>query len=205
MGLEVMGDVWNWVNDYGSAIGAVAGVIAAFVAIVALVSAAQDSKARSQPMVAAEFRPAPDSDSSLDFIVTNLGPTPARDVRVEFSPPIALPDDQSRLAAPFLVERYARPIPVLNPGQILSNTWWAGEVGTGNELVNGEPTPDEVTVTLTYRGRGRRYIRDSYPLSVETVTLTTYSVSSTSLKGRLQSLDDTMKKIRDHLATIARK
>ena len=137
-------EAWTWINEYGSAIGAVAGVVAALVAIIALISAALDSKARSQPMIAAEFRPAVDSDSSIDFIITNLGPTPARDITVTFNPPIVIPDDSDRLLAPYLVKRYERPIPVLNPGQILSNTWWAGRAGTGNELTNHEPTPDEV-------------------------------------------------------------
>lgn len=198
-------DVWEWTNDYGSAIGAVAGVVAAIVAIAALVSTAQDSKARSQPMIAAEFRPAPDSDSSIEFAVTNLGPTRARDVKVEFDPPITLPQDTDRLMAPFIVQRYSQPIPVLNPGQVLSNTWWSGEAGPDNKLTNREPTPDTVVVKVSYKGLRWRRIRDSFPLTIETVTLTTYSVSSTSTKGRLKSVDATLQKIRDHLATIARK
>lgn len=148
-------EAWTWINEYGSAIGAVAGVVAALVAIIALISAALDSKARSQPMIAAEFRPAVDSDSSIDFIITNLGPTPARDITVTFNPPIVIPDDSDRLLAPYLVKRYERPIPVLNPGQILSNTWWAGRAGTGNELTNHEPTPDEVNVTKIYAAAHR--------------------------------------------------
>lgn len=57
--------VWEWVNEYGSGIGAVAGVLATLVAILALTSAARDSKARSQPMIAAEFRPSADSNVCL--------------------------------------------------------------------------------------------------------------------------------------------
>ncbi len=201
-------DAWNWINDYGTAIGAVAGVVAAIVAIIALISAALDSKARSQPMIAAEFRPAPDSDSSIEFVLSNLGATPARDVKVTFSPGIVIPQDADtdRLLAPYIVKRYERPIPVLNPGQSLSNTWWAGSLSGGsNELTNDEPTPDDVTVSVSYKGLGWRRLSDSFDLTIETVTLTTYSVSSTSTKGRLKTIDDSLKKIRDHLATIARK
>lgn len=196
---------WDWINDYGTAIGAVAGVVAALVAIVALASAASDSKARSQPRVTAEFRPAPESESSIEFLVTNLGSTPARDLRVEFTPPIVIPDGSHELLAPYLVQRYQRPIPVLNPGQLLTNTWWAGQVGADNQMANEEPTPDEVTVSVSYKGLGWRRIRDSFDLTIETVTLTTYSVDSTSTKGRLQTIDDSLRQIRDHLATIARK
>lgn len=201
----VESDVWSWINEYGSAIGAVAGVLAAFVAIAALISAAWDSKARSQPMIAAEFRPTTDSDSAVEFVVTNLGSTPARNLRVTFDPPLVMPSDTSRLVAPFIVKRYERPIPVLNPRQVLSNIWWAGEAGPGNELTNREPTPDEVRVSVSYKGLGWRRITDSFDLTIEMVTLTTYSVSSTSTKGRLKSVDESLRKIRDHLAAIAKK
>lgn len=146
--------MWYWINEYGSAIGAVAGVVAALVAIVALVSAASDSKARSQPMVTVEFRLAPESDSSVDFVLSNLGATPARDVRVKFTPPITLPADTSGLVTPYLMQRYERAIPVLSPSQLLSNTWWAGRVGPGDKLMNGEPTADDVRVDVSYKGLG---------------------------------------------------
>lgn len=197
-------DAWNWINEYGTAIGAVAGVVAALVAIIALISAAWDSKARSQPMIAAEFRAAPDSDSSIEFVISNLGATPARDVQVTFTPPIEIPEDSEHLMSPYLVTRYERPIPVLNPGQQLSNTWWAGKVDSSNEYTNAEPTPDEVTVRISYKGLGWRHIHDSFDLTIETVTLTTSRVSSTSTKGRLRTIDESLRKIQSHLSDIAR-
>ncbi|WP_258065771.1 hypothetical protein [Rathayibacter sp. AY2B5] len=39
-----------------------------------------------------------------------------------FDPPLVMPADTRRLMMPFIVKRYARPILVLNPRQILSNT-----------------------------------------------------------------------------------
>lgn len=197
--------VWDWINNYGTAIGAVASVVAALVAIVAVISATSNSKARSQPMITAEFRAAPDSETSIEFVVSNLGATPARDLRVEFTPPIMIPDGSEELLTSYLVQRYERAIPVMNPGQMLSNTWWAGQPGPGDQLVNEEPTPDEVTVTVSYKGLGWSRIRDSYDLTIETVRLTTYSVDSTSTKGRLKTVDESLGQIRDHLASIARK
>lgn len=70
--------LWEWIDFYGDGLGAVAGISAALVAILALVSAASDSRARSQPMITAELRPAVDSDTSADLVITNVGPTPAR-------------------------------------------------------------------------------------------------------------------------------
>lgn len=155
-------------------------------------------------MITAEFRAAQDSDSAVDFVVANLGQTPARDLTVTFEPPLEVPEDAGNLVSPFIVRRYENPISVLNPGQSLSNTWWRG-MNTGElELVNREPTPDEVTVTMTYRGRGLRRLHDSYNLTIETVSLTTWSVSSSSPKGRLRSIDESLASIRSSLAALAK-
>jgi hypothetical protein len=197
-------DLWSWVNENGSALGAIAGITATVVAVMALRSSAADNRARSQPMVTAEFRPAPDSDSTIDFVVSNAGPTPARDVKVSFDPELVMPADTSRLVAPFIVKRYGKSIPVLNPGQLLSNTWWAGEHTGGYELENREPTPDQVTVTLSYLGIGRKRIVESFPLTVETVTDTTWSTSSTSLKGRLATIDKSLSAIAKSVAALAK-
>ena len=203
--LEWTAAAWTWLNEYGAAIGSVAGFAAAIIAIAALRTSAADNRSRSQPMVTAEFRPAPDSDTTIDFVVSNAGPTPARDLKATFDPPLVMPTDTSKLVAPFIVKRYAKPIPVLNPGQMLSNTWWAGETGAGPEQTNREPTPDEVTVTVTYKSIGRRLITETYPLTIEIVTNTTWSTSSTSLKGRVNTIDTSLKNIATELKSIASK
>jgi len=187
-------NTWDWINEYGSAIGAVAGAVAAVAAVYALISAALDSRARSQPMVTAEFRPAIHSDSTIDFVLSNLGPSPARDVKVTFDPEIVVPDNSRGLTIPYLVKRYRKPITVLNPGQSLSNIWWAPD-GPGENATNREKTPPKVTVKVSYRGRGWRRLNDSFRLAVEIVTLTTYSESSTSIKGRMKTIDQSLKKI----------
>ena len=197
--------LWEWINTNGSGIGAVAGVVAAIVAVLALWSAAADTRARSQPMIAAEFRPAVDSNSTIDLVISNLGPTPARELVVTFDPPLELPDDTSQLVTPFLVKRYRNPIPVLNPGQELLNIWWAGMLAAERTgLINSEPTPDQVTVNVSYKGRRLRRIHDSYQLNTETVRMTTYSVSSDSPRGRLKTIDESLKAIKSSLAEIAK-
>lgn len=196
-------NVWEWINFYGSGIGAVAGVGAAVIAILTLVSAALDNRARSQPMITAEFKAAPESDTSAELVITNLGQTPARDVMVRFIPELELPADTTRASARYIVQRYSKQIPVLNPGQVLSNTWWAGENRGGPQLVNAEPTPDDVTIVVTYRGRGRRRLKDSFPLSMDTVKLTTSSFSSTSQKGLMTSMNKHLKTLADKTAAIA--
>jgi hypothetical protein len=197
--------MWDWINDYGAGIGAIATIATAIIAIIAVLATSSDSRARSQPMVAAEFRTAPDSDTTIEFVITNLGPTQARDVVVSFDPPIVIPEGAEAHSAPYLLKRYARPIPVLNPGQLLSNTWYSARDLGGADLENSEPTPDNVRVSVSYRGLGVRRIRDSFDLTVEIVALTTFSVSSTSYRGRLKTIDASLKKIGEHLSVIAKK
>lgn len=158
-------------------------------------------------MVLAEFRRAVNSDSAIDLVVRNAGPSVARDVRVTFHPEPVLPPDSSRLVTPYLLRRYRTAIPSLALGQELSNIWFSGRVpsgGGGNELQNGEPTSDEVTVTVTYRGVRRRPYQDTFPLHIDLVLMTTYSTSSTSLPGRLATIDKSLKTMNDSLREVAR-
>lgn len=196
-------NLFGWINFYGDGLGAIAGIAAALVAMAALVSAAFDSRARSQPMVTAELRPAVDNDQAAELVLTNLGTTPARGVTVRFEPEIVLPDNVDQRFAQFIVRRYSSPTPVLNPGQKLSNIWWSGKDVGAEMLVNREPLPDGITVYVSYRGRGRRRLNDSFPLTMDSLKLTTVSVSSTSTKGRIKSIDASLKKLAEKMAVIA--
>ena len=140
----------EWFDYYGDGLGAMAGIAAAVVAILALASAAFDNRARSQPMVTAELRPAVDNDQAADLVLTNLGQTPARDLIVRFEPELNLPADADQGAAQFIVRRYSNPVAVLNPGQQLSNVWWSGKDVGAEMLVNREPLPNDITVHITY-------------------------------------------------------
>lgn len=146
--------VWSWIGTNSSVVSASATVATAAIAIAALLSAARDSRERSRPMVLAEFRRAENSDSAIDLVVRNAGPSVAREVQVSFEPEPVLPQDSSGLVTPYLLKRYQGPIPSLSPGKELHNIWFSGAVHPdgGNELHNTEPTSDEVTVRLTYRG-----------------------------------------------------
>lgn len=147
-------------------------------------------------MVTPEFREAEHSDSTIDLVITNLGPTPARDLRVSFEPALVLPADSEDLLTPFLIQRYSSEIPTLNPGQSLSNVWWSGEAtGPSGELQNGEPTPDKVTVLLSYLGIGSRRIKEKLTLDVKLITMTTSATSSTSTKARMASIEASLRRI----------
>jgi hypothetical protein len=193
----------EWFDYYGDGLGAMAGIAAAIVAIVALVSAAFDTRARSQPMVTAELRPAVNNDQAAELVLTNLGSTPARDVTIRFEPELDLPADSDQRFAQFIVRRYSSPIPVLNPGQAMSNIWWSGKDIGAEMLVNREPLPDDITVHVSYRGRGYRRLKDSFPLTMDSLKLTTVSVSSSSMKGRVKSIDGSLKKLAEKTSTIA--
>lgn len=72
-------------------------------------------------------------------------------------------------------------------------------------MVTAEPTPDEVTVFLEYGSTRRKRFTDEFSLSVDTVKLTTYSVSSISIKGRLKTIEGALKESAAALKTIAGK
>lgn len=195
--------LWEWLGLNAASVSALAAGLTATVAVLALLSTARDSRARTDPIVTAEFRIPPDSDSTIDLVIRNLGPTPARDVTLNFEPPLSVPDGGGPFLATYIVNRYKGTIPVLSPGQELTNIWWAGRVD-GNQMVNAEPTPESVVITIGYRGVGWRRRSARYGLQVETVSSTTFAVSSTSLKGRLKTIDASLKKIASALDRIAR-
>ena len=183
-------DVLRWFDAHGSGVSAIAAVATGVIAIVTLIRAGTDSRQRSQPTVIAEVRPAKESDTVIDFIVRNTGPTVARDVQVTFEPKILIPEDRKgeSLATPTLIKRYSVPIPTIAPGQELTNTYWVGVEGPGNSRVNGEPTPQRFTVSVKYRGVGRGWLRDSFVIDLDIVTLTTWAESSDSIKSRVKAI-----------------
>ena len=176
-------------GPYAGVISALATAATAVIAIVALGSTARDSRERSRPMIFAMFREAEHSDSSFDLVVKNFGTSAARDLVVEFDPPLTEEERKDELTD-FVAKRYDNPIPLLPPGSELTNTWWGGGItpGGGNEVTNQLNTPDEVAVSVSYKGnRFRRYC-DKFTLSADTIKLKTYSVSSTSMPGRMKTI-----------------
>lgn len=153
----------------------------------------------------AEFRGAEHDNNTIDLVVRNVGPSVARDVRVGFDPAITLPDDTSQLVTPFLVQRYDEAIPSVGPGQELKNVWFSGRPESGQqEMVNVEPTPDSVTIRISYRGVGRKVYHEEFPLHVNIVKMTTYSTSTDSTRGRIDSIHRSLKSLAESATACAK-
>lgn len=189
----------GWLQEAAPVFSASAGIVTASVAIWGIFAALRDSTNRTRPAMVAEFRIAPDSDSVLDLVVRNAGASTARQVKVTFDPPIDnLPrsDEHGPFMTNHTAKRYRKTIPVVVPGQEFANIWWTARyVENSDQAANGEPTPDEVVVTIEYDGpaqgwRRTKHYRDDFPLSIESMTLTTFSLSNTSMKGRMRTLAD---------------
>jgi hypothetical protein len=189
----------EWVNKYGQGLSALAAVATAWIAIGALRSAARDSTDRSRPVVVAEFQLAEESDTSLDLVIHNYGLTLARNLKVTFDGDIlsgVKPNDRD--GGGQIVDRYARTIGVLSPGQSLTNTWWFGVSRAGEDgLVNGHGLPDEVSVSVAYEALDGNSYSDTFDLHVSGMLLTTRSYSSTSMRGAVNNLAKSVKKIAD--------
>lgn len=134
----------------------------------------------------------------------NYGTSAARDLTVKFDPPFSADDRRDDLTD-VLATRYDSPTPLLPPGSELTNVWWSGTSrGGGNELVNHLSTPDEVTVSVSYKGNRWRRYSDTFTLHVDSIKLKTSSVSSTSMPGRMKTLAESAKKIADELRATNR-
>jgi hypothetical protein len=179
--------LWSWLNANGGTVATIATVITALVAVAALIAAARDSGDRTRPYMAAEFIPAPHSESSVVLRVVNYGATVARDVAVTFTP--ALKPRPTSDGALSISKRYAQPIPHVSPGQVLANGWQ-----TWNDKGKLHSSPDLCTVTITYRS-GRRTFIDEFTLDVETVAHANDPVSSKSELGSLRRIALALEKI----------
>ena len=131
---QAIGDGWSWFNT--ARVAAIAAVGAAAAAVGGAVAATRsfrqtrrDSRAKSRPMVAAELAAAAHVNGYQMLVVRNHGPSIARDVQVTFDPPIAMPENPAGLGTPFLLQRYAAPIPVMVPGRELDNLYFVGQPG----------------------------------------------------------------------------
>jgi len=202
--MEWIGATWQWVVNNGTGLAAVAAIGTAVVAVIALRSTVADSRERTRPYVLAELSLAAESDSTIDLVIRNAGLSVARNVTVTFDPPLVVPDDGTRYVTEYTVRRYARPIHVFAPGQALSNIWWSGHAEPGGSgLVSGEPTPAECTVTIEYADDRHRRFRDDFLLVIDTMLTTTYATSSTSTKGRMKTIDESLKKFATSLGQLA--
>lgn len=192
--VEPLAPILAALAPYTDFISAFAAIITAVIAVIALASTARDSRDRSRPLVLAIFRVAEHSDTAFELVVRNYGASAARDLRVSFDPPLSEEDCKDGLTA-MVAKRYDTAIALLPPGSELTNTWWRGKYTGANELVNGLNTPEEVSVTVSYRGNRLRRYRDTFPLHADIIKLTTYSVSSTSTPGRMKTIAEALKTV----------
>ncbi|WP_421735971.1 hypothetical protein [Cellulomonas sp.] len=202
---HAIGIGWQWIEDSNGAVTALATIATAAFAVWAIVNAGRDSRDRSRPMVIAEFRHARDSDTTVDLVIHNAGVSMAREVSVTFDPPLVVPEGFGRNVTDHIIRRYSSALSGLAPSQTFRNVWWAGHMVAGSsDLENAEPTPDQVAVAINYTDdRGRPY-SDTFALDVLNLLQETYSVSSTSVKGRLKTIDASLKTTSKALETVAR-
>lgn len=206
MSWDWLGDFFDWwttqrVSATAAVVATAAGVTAATSGVRTLRQNRRDSKSRSRPMVAAELREVPYVKGTQILVVRNYGPSIARKVRVRFDPEIPDPADPSTSVTPFLKRRYANPIPVLTPGMELDNVYFSGEA-EGGSWVNREPTPEQVTVTITYENDAGDEFTDEFPLDTNLIRNRTYTESSGSPDAQMKVLAKSAKTLAD-LATGA--
>jgi len=195
---------WPWINDFGAALGALAAVVTGTVAVAALLVATRDSAERSRPMLIAELVSDRYASATQHLVLRNVGPSVARDVKVSFDPPLPEVPDPSGLVTPFIKQRYEGRIPVIAPGQRLSNIWFSGEAGPGGGWINREPLPDSFVVELEYKGNRLRRYRDRFPLTIDVIRRETYVTSSKDPMEQLKKAMKELPKIVTALQSIAR-
>ena len=190
-----------WLAAGAACAAAVAAWFAAINGSRTLRQARRDSKARSRPMVVAELRSPPYTHGTQALVITNYGPSIARNVRVTFDPeiPDPAPEKATKSWTPFLKRRYASPISVLTPGMELDNLYFVGRPGANGQFENNEPTPPQVTVTISYDGPDETPYRDTFDLDIGLLRQRTYAESSTSPEGQAKEALKLLKRIQQAL------
>ena len=152
---------WSNAATTWTAFGSIATVAAAVVAIWTLIALKQDSADRTRPVMVAKLRAAVLTHDA-EFVVTNVGQSVARNVKVDFDPPIPVLEGAAAvgLGTPYLQRRYSRVIPTFPPGLVLYNSYQDAKD-------NDEPTPDDFTVTINYSDTQGRTYTDGYDLTID--------------------------------------
>lgn len=152
-------------------VSALAAVVTTLVAIFSLNQIRKDSRDAIRPVVVAELRDEPLVTATATLVVRNVGRSVARDVVINFDPPLPeVNSAQEGLVHP-INRRYADPIPTLTPGMRLDNVWRFR--GDADERHMAVPA-DRVVATATYEDtRGRTY-EDRYVLATDVFESGTY-------------------------------
>jgi len=190
------------VAEITAVVSAAAAAATAVIAVVAIIMTTRDNRSRTRPVVMALFREAKDNDTAFELVIRNYGASKASDLDVRFDSPFGDSDGAERLTSAIRT-RYEKRIPCLAPGGELTNLWWMGIAGgSDGVLVNKLETPDKVRVTVSYKGNRRCRYSDTYDLDSGPMLLTTSSISSTSLRGRLKTITEALSGIAIELRTL---
>lgn len=115
-------------------------------------------------------------------------------MELTFDPPFNGVQRKDRLTE-IVAQRWDKSMPLLPPGAEISNLWWSTRPGPGVGNVgalNALETPDEVTVTITYRGSGKDHYTEKIPLDGRWMKLDSSSVSSDSTRGRIKQIAEAL-------------
>lgn len=143
---------------------------------------------QAQPYVVVFAEPSPAAQSVVDLVVKNFGATAAKDVRIDFDPPLqraAGEEDEPKVPAV---------IPVLVPGQEWRTFWDTGIARAGSDV------PDRHVATVRFAdSQGRtlptyEFILDWEPMKARDV-VTTYGMHHAS--AALRELSKEVKKWRE--------
>lgn len=174
-------------------LGGLATVFAAVVAVATLMRAGLDSVSRSRPYIVVEYRVPEFAYKRMTLVVRNAGPTAARNVEVEFDPPFVEKDGHGRLSG-YVARRYARPISVLGPGQELASV-----VGADPDDEELSDIPETLEVRVKYEAPWwHRDYRDKFTLQRLVYAEQVFTESSASVRGRMKTITDLLKKIENH-------
>jgi hypothetical protein len=154
---------WATPTTTWTAMGSIATVTAATVAIWTLVALRRDSRDRTRPVMIAEIRPGVLSDVA-ELIVRNVGPSVAKNVTFKFDPelPVLEGAEAAGMTTPYLQRRYSRTIPTFGPGMTMYDVYQS----SGEPF---EPVPEEFSLTINYFDMHDQEYTDSYELSVITL------------------------------------
>lgn len=186
-----LSNFWDWANQNGGGITAVATVALVLATLATLWLAGADSRRRSRPMVSANFVFGPNSSSVVLFRLKNYGPSRAVEVDVRFTPPIKVDESTEVIRS-----RYANPIGVLNPGETYDNSWFIPNYSNSDgPTTNHYAHPDKVRVSVTYKRFWWLRYKDVTDLDIATHLHTSDPVSSTSMLGSVRKIADATEKI----------
>jgi hypothetical protein len=152
-----LGSIAGAVTALGTVVMAIAIVVTAVYAKGTLAAAKDDSRARTRPVMVAEFRRELLSQGTTLLVLKNLGASIAKDVSVTFDPPAPPAADVNNMTddqmMKWIYQRFAEPVTSWAPGWTISNVIRAGH----DEL-------NPITVTLRYKGPDGTAYEDGYHL-----------------------------------------